>query len=199
MGRIVTREELVQIFGPRSRPAVIQYYDDFLVVLDYYKIDRNSLRLAHFLAQVGHESMGLLRRYEIWPNPNLDARGVARSGNSWQLRYEGRADLGNTQTGDGYRYRGRGFMQLTGRANYEAFSKWIGHDCVANPDLVAEEFPVAVAGWFWRFRSSRGNLNRLADRDDLLEITKGINGGTNGLQDRRRRLIRSKHILAAAA
>lgn len=139
------------------------------------------LRAAHFIAQIGHESGELRYREEI-------ASGAA---------YEGRRDLGNTQPGDGRRYKGRGLIQLTGRANYAEYSKTSGLDVdvVAEPARVAtdDRLCVDVAGWYW----SRREINALADRDDLEAVTRRINGGLNGLADRRRLLGRAKALLGA--
>jgi predicted chitinase len=138
------------------------------------------LRQAHFLAQIGHESGELRFRAEI-------ASGEA---------YEGRRDLGNTQPGDGPRFKGRGLIQLTGRANYLEYGRAISRETelLANPDLLATDpdLCVDVAGWFWAKRT----LNTLADADDLTSITKRINGGLNGLEDRRRLLKRAKSFLS---
>ena len=137
------------------------------------------LRQAHFLAQIGHESGELRFRSEL-------ASGEA---------YEGRLDLGNSEPGDGPRYKGRGLIQLTGRANYTEYGKALGRmdDLLAHPEQVADDagLCVDVAAWFW----SRRELNALADRDDLSTITRRINGGLNGLDDRRRLLLRGKSLL----
>ena len=133
----------------------------------------NQARAEMFLAQVLHESGGLRWFEEL-------ASGAA---------YEGRKDLGNTQPGDGRRFKGRGPIQLTGRANYTWASKRLGIDLVANPRRAAEhKIGWRIAGLYWQ---SRG-LNELADRGDFLAITRRINGGTNGLADRQRywRLVR---------
>ena len=139
------------------------------------------LRRAHFLAQVGHESGELRFRREL-------ASGAA---------YEGRQDLGNTQPGDGPRYKGRGLIQLTGRANYAEYGRALGREAelLEHPERVADEIDLCidVAAWFW----SRRELNALADRDDLTAITRRINGGLNGLEDRRRLLKRCKALLGA--
>lgn len=132
------------------------------------------VRQAAFIAQVAHES-GLLRfTREIWgPTPA-------------QVRYEGRKDLGNTQTGDGFRFRGRGLIQLTGRSNYAQFSRVTGVDFVASPEkLEIPTWAAAVAGWFWQTRG----LNDYADPEtpqSFVALTQKINGGTNGLEDRKR-------------
>ena len=141
------------------------------------------LRRSHFLAQVAHESGAGRWLEEIWgPTPA-------------QRRYEGRLDLGNTEPGDGYRYRGRGYIQLTGRANYAEFSRdMFGDDrAVLNPDMVAAlPYAAWAAGWYWHKRG----INALADRDSLELVTRRVNGGLNGLADRARRLQQAKRLFA---
>jgi len=139
-----------------------------------YLID-SPRRQAAFLAQVAHESGRLRYTREIW--------GPTEA----QLRYEGRADLGNTQPGDGYRYLGRGLVQITGRANYTAARDGLRlvepatPDFVSRPDLLeAPRWAALSAAWYW---SSRG-LNALADAGAFERITRRINGGTNGLAER---------------
>lgn len=130
-----------------------------------YGILDTGLRLAHFMGQCAHESGGFRYMEEI-------ASGAA---------YEGRADLGNTVAGDGRRYKGRGPIQLTGRANYRRVGRLIGIDLEAHPEIVSHpSIGLLVACVFW----SEAGLNALADADDLQKITRRINGGTNGLQDR---------------
>jgi len=125
----------------------------------------NRLRQAAFLAQVGHESGQLRYVKEL-------ASGEA---------YEGRIDLGNSEPGDGVRYKGRGLIQLTGKANYVALMMLLNIDCVAHPELLeTPKNACRSAGWFWQ----RNGLNALADEGDFLKITRRINGGTNGLADR---------------
>ncbi|MCT8001222.1 glycoside hydrolase family 19 protein [Sphingomonas sanguinis] len=138
------------------------------------------LRLTHFLAQAGHESSGFTRMYEIWgPTPA-------------QRRYEGRDDLGNVKAGDGFRYRGRGILQITGRDNYRRFGKLIGVDIESQPDRAAEPaIAMVLACAYWTSR----RINAPADRDDVEAVTKLINGGLNGIDDRRQRLERAKAIL----
>ncbi|HIA18774.1 MAG TPA: hypothetical protein EYN70_05035 [Planctomycetaceae bacterium] len=122
-------------------------------------------RKAAFLAQLAHES-GELRYMEEW------ASGWA---------YEGRADLGNVQRGDGPRYKGRGPLQLTGRANYRAAGNALGLDLENDPALAANPATgMRIAGWFWDSR----NLNTLVDQGDFQGITRRINGGLNGWENR---------------
>jgi putative chitinase len=128
-----------------------------------------SRRKAMFLSQIGHESGHLKYLKEIWgPTPA-------------QLRYEGRKDLGNTQTGDGSKYRGRGLIQVTGRSNYEQVGKALGLPLIDHPELLeTPENAARSAAWFWK---SRG-LNALADAGDFELITRRINGGLNGYAER---------------
>jgi putative chitinase len=127
------------------------------------------LRQAMFLAQIGHESGGMKYTVEIWGNTAA------------QSRYEGRKDLGNTVEGDGFKYRGRGLIQTTGRYNYEKTAQALGIDCLNNPDLLADLVNAArSAAWWWQSH----NLNRFADAGDIIGCTKVINGGTNGIERR---------------
>lgn len=144
----------------------------------------NLPRVHHFLAQIAHESAGFRYLYEIW-GPTRAQRG-----------YEGRRDLGNTVRGDGYRYRGRGYMMLTGRANYRAAGKALGLPLEAQPDLAARpQIAARVAGWYWTSR----NLNHYADKGDagLRAITYRINGGYNGLADRQAYYGRAKRNITS--
>jgi putative chitinase len=109
--------------------------------------------------------------------------------------YEGRDGWGNTQPGDGVRFKGRGLMQLTGRANYVKFSKAMNQDFIAQPQLVADiPWAIRVAGWYW----DDHHLNEYAaDRDDLEGVTVGVNGGYNGLEERQHYLQKAKSVLGA--
>lgn len=150
-----------------------------------YRID-SPQRLAAFLAQLSHESNSLRDRQEIWgPTPA-------------QQRYEMRADLGNTQPGDGKKFAGKGLIQLTGRANYRAARDGMRPlfadtpDFELLPDVVADpKWAALTACWFW----GANNLNRYADRGDFVGLTKRINGGTNGYDDRARRWEKAKAVL----
>ena len=131
------------------------------------------LRQAAFLAQIGHESGSLVYVKEL-------------GGPSYFAKYDGRKDLGNTQPGDGAKFCGRGLIQVTGRANYRSASQaMFGDDrLLKNPELLEiPEWAAKSAVWFWNTR----NLNTLADADRFTDLTKKINGGTNGLDDRKTR------------
>ena len=164
------------------------------------KFELNTpLRLAHFLAQCGHESGGFKFLRE---NLNYSAKGLMgifkkyfpteAVANQYQRQpdkiankvYASRMGNGPEATGDGSKFKGRGFIQLTGKDNYTAFSKSIGEDCVANPDLVATKYPLASAAWFFH----KNGLHKMADEgaSDLVvtKVTKRVNGGTIGLPDR---------------
>ena len=138
------------------------------------------LRQQHFIAQCAHESDHFKTTREY-------ASGQA---------YEGRKDLGNTTKGDGQRFRGRGLIQLTGRANYTAAAKAAGEPYVDKPELV-EVFPAAaiVSGWFWAVNK----CNAAADRDDARACCKIVNGGYNGLQSRLAALDDCKKAFASLA
>ena len=132
--------------------------------LESYDIT-NRLRIAHFLGQTCEESAGYRTTEEF-------ASGK---------EYEGRADLGNTQKGDGPRYKGRGLLQLTGRANYADYGKALGVDLVNNPTLAAQPaLSLKIACEYWK----RHNINADCDRDDVQAVTRKVNGGLNGLSDR---------------
>ena len=159
----------------------------------------NNLRLAHFLAQCGHESGGFKATQE---NLNYSASGLkgifskyfkeAGLAESYQRNpqkiasrvYGGRMGNGPEATGDGYKFRGRGFIQLTGKNNYTQFSKFIGEDCVANPDLVATKYPLASAAFFFDSNKLWAICDKGADNATITAVTKRVNGGTIGLSDR---------------
>ncbi len=172
-------ESLGLIYLKADEHDLAELAEPIFATMEHYRIN-TGLRQAHFLAQIGHESGELRFREEI-------ASGAA---------YEGRHDLGNIQPGDGRRFKGRGLIQLTGRANYAQYGRDIGREqeILQRPQLVAEDpaLCVDVAGWYWNSRK----LNSPADADDLLTVTRRINGGLNGLEDRRRLLQRSKSVLA---
>jgi putative chitinase len=134
-------------------------------------------RQAAFLAQIGHESGELAYTRELGTG----------------AQYEGRTDLGNTRPGDGVRFKGRGLLQITGRASYLECGAALGLDLLAQPELL--ETPVGAcrsAGWFWLVH----DLNALADDDAFGAITHRINGGFNGMDSRLKYWLRARHALA---
>ena len=166
-------------------------------VVDKFEIN-TPLRLAHFLAQCGHESGGFKAVSE---NLNYGAAGLqsifkkyftAESAKEYQRKpekianivYANRMGNGNQASGEGYKFRGRGFIQLTGKDNYTAFDKTVEDDIVANPELVATKYPLLSAAWFFH----KNGLHKIADEGAtdavVTKVTKRVNGGTIGLPDR---------------
>jgi predicted chitinase len=169
-------DNMLRDIMPNLPAAKRQLYLPFLnAAMREFEI-ANYLRASAFLAQLAHESAELRYFEEI-------ASGKA---------YEGRKDLGNTQPGDGVKYKGHGPIQITGRANHAACGKALGLDLINNPTLITQP-PNAFrsAGWFW---DSRG-LNALADQRLFKAITKKINGGFNGLADRQKYYDRALRII----
>lgn len=167
-----TVDTLLRVFPHLKLEAARRYTDPLLRAMHEFSIDQSSARVAAFLAQVGHESGGLVYWEEIW-GPTDAQRG-----------YEGRKDLGNVVPGDGYRFRGRGPIQITGRANYLEFGAILGLQLEVHPEIAATpEAGFRIASCYWQ----RRKLNELADTESLYafrEITRRINGGTNGLANR---------------
>lgn len=158
----------------------------------------NPLRLAHFLAQCGHESGGFK---SVSENLNYSADGLKKifgkyfPGNlneSYAKQpekiasrvYGGRMGNGDESTGEGYKFRGRGYIQLTGKNNYTNFAKFIGEDTVSNPDLVATKYPLASAAFFFDSNKLWSICDKGADEATVTAVTKRVNGGTIGLPDR---------------
>ena len=159
-------------------------FEQILIYILRYaqEFDINTpLRWAHYLAQIAHESAELRYSEEIASGKAYDTGKLA-------------IKLGNTPEadGDGQKYKGRGLIQVTGRANYEAYKQYCGFDVVRQPELLAKPVgAIRSSMWFWKTKG----LNELADRDEFTAITKRINGGTNGLEDRRKYLARAKKVL----
>lgn len=168
----------------------------------------NILRLAHFLAQCGHESANFTAVSE---NLNYSADGLrkifpkyfpeplnqtyARKPEKIASRaYAGRMGNGDEASGDGYKFRGRGYIQLTGKNNYSLFAKFIGEDTVTNPDLVATKYPLASAAFFFDTNKLWDLCDKGASTVDVTAVTKRVNGGTHGIDDR---LARFKKYYAA--
>ena len=158
--------------------------DNVVVYLNKYAEEfyiTTPARWAHYLAQIAHESAEMRYTKELASGAAYDTGKLA-------------AKLGNTpaKDGDGQKYKGRGLIQLTGRSNYEAYKKYCGYDVVKQPELLAKPIgAIRSSMWFWKTHG----LNQLADNNFFMEITKRINGGTNGLEARRAYLIRAKQTL----
>ena len=172
---------------------------------DFYHLSKN--RAAHFFAQTAHESgnfkafsenlnygakglRGIFGKY--FPTDALAAAYERKPEKIANRVYANRMGNGDEDSGEGWAYRGRGLIQLTGKSNYEACGKAIGVDLVSNPDLVATpEYAALSAGWFW----NKKGLNSLADSQDLETMTKRINGGLIGLEDRKAKIAKALSIL----
>ena len=158
----------------------------------------NNLRLAHFLSQCGHESGGFKAVSE---NLNYSADGLkkifgkyfpgnlnesyARQPEKIAARvYASRMGNGDEASKEGFKFRGRGFIQLTGKANYTNFTKFIGEDCISNPDLVATKYPLASAAFFFDSNKLWSICDKGSDDATVTAVTKRVNGGILGLQDR---------------
>lgn len=166
-------------------------------VMEKFKIN-TPLRLAHFLAQCGHESGGFKAVQEnlnysadglkkIFPKyfPGNLAESYARNPEKIASKvYGGRMGNGDETTKEGFKFRGRGYLQTTGKNNYTQFSKFIGEDCVANPDLVATKYPLASAAFFFDVNKLWSICDKGADDATVTAVTKKVNGGTIGLSDR---------------
>ena len=205
--KMITYEQLLAINNNKN-PEMCKYYIDALnKILPEYKIN-TKLRLCHFLAQILHESGNLKYKSE---NLNYSAKALrsvfpkyfktdeianqyARKPEKIANRvYANRMGNGDEASGDGWLRRGRGLIQLTGTNNYKDCSKALNIDLMSNPDLILSnpEVCVKTACWFW----NKNNLNELADKDDVKSITKRINGGYNGLDDRNSILKKAKSVL----
>jgi putative chitinase len=167
------------------------------MVMEKFQIN-TPLRLAHFLSQCSHESGGFKVTEE---NLNYSVYGLNKVfgkyfPNDLATKYQHKPQMiasrvygsrmgnGNEKSGDGWKYRGRGYIQLTGKNNYQKFDKFVDDDIINNPDLVSTKFPLLSAGWFW----SVSKLNTICDGGDsvkvITSVTKRINGGVNGLDHR---------------
>jgi putative chitinase len=199
--------EQIQAAFPQAKPQrIAELYEGFLEAFDLFEINTPA-RQAAFLAQCAHESGNFNAMVE---NLNYGAKGLMGTFHKYfldeatALHYERKPELianrvyanrmgnGDEASGDGYRYRGRGLIQVTGKSNYAACGEALGADLLSEPELL-ETSPGAVlsAGWFW----AANNLNQYADAGDILTMTKRINGGTIGLEDRTAHYNHALHIL----
>ena len=175
----ITRQQLLQIL-PNAGAVAGVFVPVLNAAMGHYQII-GPKRVAAFIAQIGHESGQLKYVKEIW--------GPTAA----QAKYEGRQDLGNTVAGDGSKYRGRGLIQITGRANYMACGEGLGLDLIKQPELLEKpQHACMSAAWFW---ATRG-LNTLADAGQFDKITRRINGGQNGAADRQALYARALKVLA---
>ena len=164
--KIISKDDAQFIFGNRIFDNELADLNACLRRFDII----STARLRHFLSQIAHESGGLKWLQEIW-GPTED-----------QIGYEGREDLGNVEPGDGYKFRGAGAIQLTGRYNYQAFCDFIGDSFVMDGcDYVSNAYPFTSAGFWWH----NNDMNALCDSGaTVAEVTRKVNGGYNGLSDR---------------
>jgi putative chitinase len=171
---MLTESALRQIMRTLPQEKLQLYLPIINKVMEVYEID-TPLRESAFLAQIAHESGELKFMEEIWgPTPAQE---------QYEPPSEKATRLGNTEPGDGKLYRGRGAIQLTGRANYKKYGDLLGFDLETNPDLVATpQLAIETAGLYWQTHG----LNELADVPDFVTITKRINGGLNGLAQRQK-------------
>lgn len=171
----------------------------------------NSTRLAHFLSQVAHESgnfkfvnenlnygaKGLLSIFKKYFPTEALAKAYERKPEKIANKvYASRMGNGDEASGDGYKFRGRGYIQLTGKDNYKAFSDFIGEDCVANPDLVATKYPLTSAAFFFHKNKLWDICDKGHSHDVVTAVTKRVNGGTIGLDDRIKHFEEYNHLLA---
>jgi len=202
-----TRVELLKEMGVSSQDAD-QYIHELEETLPKYEIASSRGRLAHFFAQILHESGclrydmenlnysvdGLLKTFPKYFKTREQAEACARQPEKIANRiYANRMGNGSESSGDGWKYRGRGLIQLTGKSNYAAFAAWINDPRVIdNPDLVSTDYAVHSAVYFW----DKNKLNQLADADDVVGLTRKINGGENGLAHRKELLNKANGLLA---
>ena len=175
----ITVQQLLLIL-PNAGPVAGVFVPVLNTAMNQFQIV-GAKRVAAFIAQIGHESGQLKYVKEIW--------GPTAA----QMRYEGRADLGNTQANDGSKYLGRGLIQITGRANYKACGEALGLDLINQPELLEKpQHACMSAAWFW---ATKG-LSPLADDGKFETLTRRINGGVNGLADRQKLYVRALKVLA---
>jgi putative chitinase len=191
---MITLEQLNEAFPDATEEDVAKYYNGFIQVFEDYEINTPK-RQAAFIAQVAHESgqlrhvvenlnyssQGLLKVFKKYFNAETAAQYARKPEMIANRVYGNRMGNGPESSGEGWMFRGRGLIQLTGKSNYSEFAEDMGmslEEAIAY--LETPEGAVESAAWFWDKR----NLNSLADRGDIVTMTKRINGGTNGLQER---------------
>lgn len=184
-------------------------FDELPSVIQKFEIN-TPLRLSHFLTQVAHESGGFVSKVEncsysdinrivqifrhdvdldkdrvVEPHEIENAKKYVKNGFALaNFVYANQNGNGDEASGDGWKFRGRGYIQLTGRDNYTAFDKFVDDDIMANPSLVADKYPLLSAGWFWHTKKLNAVASLGFGADTIIKVTKLVNGGTHGLQDR---------------
>lgn len=170
----MTSEQIISIM-PYAKSRIIAFIEPLNKAMEEFEIN-TSFRQSAFLAQIGHESGQFKYVQEL------------SSGDA----YEGRKDLGNIEHGDGVKYKGRGLIQITGRSNYTAMMLALNIDCIDHPELIEQPINACrSAGWFWKTHG----LNELSDVKDFEKITRRINGGFNGQNDRLALYEKAKQVL----
>jgi putative chitinase len=204
---MITEEQIKHGYPSSDSDVVSALVSSLETLAEKYEIN-SALRLAHFLAQTAHESGGfrvieenlnysadglskIFPKYFRDKDPNDYARQPEKIAN---VVYSSRMGNGDEASGDGYKFRGRGLIQLTGRSNYTSLSGDLGVELDSVVEyLGTPEGAVESAAWFWH----KNGLNKLADADDVTAVTKKINGGTIGLEDRQKHTEEFKQILGA--
>lgn len=181
----LTLEELNAIFPEAAKAGrTKKFLEGINLVIKEQNLNTVN-RIAGFLSQIGVESEELLYTKELGNNSYFDKYDP-------QHNPKKAADLGNTQPGDGAKYKGRGLIQVTGRANYKKCGEALGLDLVNKPELLEEPtYACESAGWYWGYR----NINAACDTDDIVKITKLVNGGTTALDRRKSYYDKAKKVL----
>ena len=202
----ITIQQLKQITGVNNINFLTSAVNGINETLNKYNIN-TPLRIAHFLAQILHES-GYLKALK--ENLNYSVQGLTKTFKKYFINeaealpyarnqekiankvYANRMGNGPESSGDGWKYRGRGVIMITGKDNYTTLSKDTGIDFVKKPQLLEQmDYAIMSGGWYW----NKNNLNTIADKDDILTITKRINGGTIGIESRKEILQKIKKIM----
>jgi putative chitinase len=204
----ITQQQLLQIL-PNAGPVAGVFVPVLNTAMVRFQII-TARRIAAFIAQIGHESGQLTRVVEnlnydapglmaTWPSrfpADLAAARARQPEKIANIAYASRMGNGNTASRDGWTYRGRGLIQITGRANYQECGDDLGIDLIGNPDLLIQpQYAALSAAWFWELNG----LNELADRDQFNSITRRINSGLNGLQDRLLLWARARAVLCQSS
>ncbi|HND22585.1 MAG TPA: lytic enzyme [Acidobacteriota bacterium] len=194
----------LQLLAPNARSSYRQAFAQADQILAAYDINKNGLRLSHFMAQVLHETGGLTilvedmnyranRIVEVWPrrfHSVEEAAPYAHNPEKLANKVYGER-MGNVHPGDGWRFIGHGLLQITGRESYEKYGNLLGIDLANHPELAIDPaWTLKIAAEEWK----ASNCNALADLDSLNRVTKAINGGLIGLASRRNWLVKTKHV-----